>query len=1102
MLFQVQPSGVFNMVTPSPSSVRLVGRRYILQEMLGRGGMGAVYRATDRLTGQQVALKQVLTDESLLATAGTNASSLSIRVALAHEFQTLASVRHPHIIPVLDYGFDEEKQPYFTMSLLEKPQLFTHFGRSKSIQQKLQLLLEMLQALAYLHQRGIIHCDLKPENALVTPDDGVRVLDFGLATLQDQRRTNDQDILGGTLTYMAPEVMQGMSVSVAADLYAVGIMAYELFAGHYPFEYSNISQLIQHTLYTVPDVSKLDVDYEIAEVIRKLLAKEPAERYANAYEVIEALSKAAGQAIPTETTAIRESYLQTARFLGREAEMSQLRAALKTAIGGSGSAWLISGETGVGKSRVNEELRIQGLVQGAVVLRGQGVSGGGLPYQVWREPLRRLILISDLDDLDAGILKDIVPDIEQLLGRPIPGVVALEGTAYQQRLIGTIASLFQRQKTPILLLLEDLQWTGESLDILKVINNLVKDLPLMVVANYRHEERPQLAEELSDMRLIKLERLTRSDIEALTVSIMGDAGRLPAINNLLMKETGGNVFFLIEIVRVLAEEVGRLQDIGRMSIPHHVFAGGIQQAITRRLNRVPDDARSLLRIAAAAGRDLDLKLLQRIAGQDDLEDWLTICSNCAVLEVQDGQWHFPYDQLRQALLNDLPQPEQAKLYRQIAETIEAMYPDVPEQALVLVNYWRSAGDHTKELFYARRAGEYSLKISALSDAVLNFRRALELLPEINPQDEDDLRADLLIKLGESLKYTGDYNAAHEHLAEALELRRKNGDQPGIAQALLGLGDVVSFQGDLPGAVAFSQQALRVYQEQNVKRGVARATSQLGRILTQQGEYDEAIRYLEDSLAISRSLQDVEGIAITINNLGTVAFQRGDHASARRYFDETLTMSRTSGERRKVAVASMNLGSVAGMTQDFAGATRYFEEALRIGREIGERRIVAMSIDNLGYLASLQHDYAMAIRYLEESLELAREIGNRQGMATSLLNLGHVSKTMEQTDDAVKYYHQALALAREINAYPTILETLTGLAEVTPDLPQALNWLGLVLNHPALNDETRQMAEAAVAALRTRDELTKAIITEKVDQGKTLILELVITAILENVEVKS
>ncbi|HEX2622358.1 MAG TPA: protein kinase, partial [Phototrophicaceae bacterium] len=140
---------------------RLIANRYLLLEELGKGGMGIVYRATDRLNGSIVALKHVLTPAEQLQFASTDASA-DYRLALAQEFHTLATLRHPHIISVLDYGFDEQRQPYFTMDLLENAQSITDYGRGQTVAVQVELLIQTLQALAYLHRRGIIHRDLKP----------------------------------------------------------------------------------------------------------------------------------------------------------------------------------------------------------------------------------------------------------------------------------------------------------------------------------------------------------------------------------------------------------------------------------------------------------------------------------------------------------------------------------------------------------------------------------------------------------------------------------------------------------------------------------------------------------------------------------------------------------------------------------------------------------------------------------------------------------------------------------------------------------------------------------------------------------------------------
>src|SRR5204862_2655789 len=122
---------------------------------------------------------------------------------------------------------------------------------------------------------------------------------------------------------------------------------------------------------------------------QKLLSKDAADRYTDANLVVGDLSQAIGQPLPVETVAIRESFLQASRFVGRDMEIAQLMTALTETAGGQGSLWVVRGESGVGKSRLIDELRARALVKGVLVLRGQAVESG-LPYQVWREPLRRL----------------------------------------------------------------------------------------------------------------------------------------------------------------------------------------------------------------------------------------------------------------------------------------------------------------------------------------------------------------------------------------------------------------------------------------------------------------------------------------------------------------------------------------------------------------------------------------------------------------------------------------------------------------------------------------------------------------------------------------
>ena len=186
---------------------------------------------------------------------------------------------------------------------------------------------------------------------------------------------------------------------------------------------------------------------------------------------------------------------------------------------------------------------------------------------------------------------------------------------------------------------------------LNALNQIVQDIPLLIVGSYRHDERATLPQDLPDMQVLHLSRLNYAEMAELSESILGEAGRQTEILHFLSRETEGNAFFLVEVVRALAEEVGRLREIGHMALPEHVVAGGVQEVIQRRLNQIPAEAQNLLQAAALAGRELDLQLLQHIGGSETLEDWLNTCANSAVLELNDGIWRFTHDKLRQSIFS-------------------------------------------------------------------------------------------------------------------------------------------------------------------------------------------------------------------------------------------------------------------------------------------------------------------------------------------------------------------------------------------------------------------------------------------------------------------
>jgi len=220
----------------------LIEDRYLIESELGRGGMGIVYRAEDTLLERPVAVKVV--SASGLGTEGRN--------RLLQEARAAARLNHPNIVAVHDVGVASvpdqvEPTSYIVMELVEG-QTLRDF-QPQDMAQIIQVAIAMCDALEAAHQQGIIHRDLKPENVVVTPTDTVKLMDFGLARVYGKERLTEEGTFMGTLSYLAPEVILGQEADARSDLYAFGVLLYEISAGKPPFEAENLTAVISQHLH-------------------------------------------------------------------------------------------------------------------------------------------------------------------------------------------------------------------------------------------------------------------------------------------------------------------------------------------------------------------------------------------------------------------------------------------------------------------------------------------------------------------------------------------------------------------------------------------------------------------------------------------------------------------------------------------------------------------------------------------------------------------------------------------------------------------------------------------------------------------------------------
>jgi beta-lactam-binding protein with PASTA domain/tRNA A-37 threonylcarbamoyl transferase component Bud32 len=285
------------------TSATTVGGRYELGELLGRGGMAEVRRAVDQRLGRAVAVKQLRAD---LATDPT------FQARFRREAQSAAGLNHPTIVAVYDTGEEIDQLtgvavPYIVMELVEGPTLrdVLKDGRKILPERAMELTQGVLDALSYSHKAGIVHRDIKPANVMLTPNGGVKVMDFGIArAVADTSATMTQTAaVIGTAQYLSPEQARGETVDARSDLYSAGCLLYELLVGRPPFVGdSPVSVAYQHVREPPLPPSQLDPEIgpEIDAVVLKALAKDPADRYQSAREMKADISRLlAGQ----ETTA-------------------------------------------------------------------------------------------------------------------------------------------------------------------------------------------------------------------------------------------------------------------------------------------------------------------------------------------------------------------------------------------------------------------------------------------------------------------------------------------------------------------------------------------------------------------------------------------------------------------------------------------------------------------------------------------------------------------------------------------------------------------------------------------------------------------------------
>jgi serine/threonine protein kinase/tetratricopeptide (TPR) repeat protein len=797
---------------------RLAGTRlgnYEIESLLGRGGMGVVYKARQVSLDRPVALKILLPNLS---------SNVSFVKRFQREAEAVAKLNHPNIVQVIDIS-KAEGVHFFSMQYVRGKTLDEVLNEQSclDVAEAVRIISQAAQGIEHAHKNGIIHRDIKPSNIILDESGTAKIMDFGLARRTEERsRITRFGAVMGTVDYMSPEQARGeQTIDHRSDIWSLGVVLFEMLTGSTPFVALSDSAVIHKIIYEEPlEVRSLnpEVPPGLSIVIARAITKDQEKRYGNISEFLrdlltfETLSAEKGVSSSahrkTKLINMREvlrkkdsSFIaQRMPFVGRKGEWSDILEALTQASFGNGALIMIGGEPGVGKTRLTEEVLNEALPKGFLCLVGHCYDmQGGQPYMPFVEIIESAARIVEpaaflltLGESAPEVAK-LVPELRRKFNN-IPLAAELPPEQEQRYTFNSIAKFIERvaEEQPLLLVLEDLHWAGEStMLLLQHIARQLDSMPVLIIGSYRDTElavsRPlaRVMEDLLRQRLagdIVLSRLLEADV-AKMLQELSDQEPPASLVKLIFGQTEGNPFFVEEILKHLAHQEKLFDQKGNwrtnLSFEEADVPRGVRLILGHRIQRVGEQCLETLTAAATAGRVVESKLLEQLLDLDEVTflDSVEEAERARLLRstTRAGtvSFAFPHELIRQTLLSDISGLRRQRLHFRVAEAIEKVYPEhLNERAAELAYHLKKGGasaDVQKTAHYIQLAGDNAYSMGAAIEAMEFYKEALSL--DVSKRD----RAEIRYKLGLAFCVIGKFDEALDEWRKALTLYEEIGE---------------------------------------------------------------------------------------------------------------------------------------------------------------------------------------------------------------------------------------------------------------------------------------------------------------------------------------
>ncbi len=1017
---------------------------YRLIQLLGRGNFAEVY------LGQHIYLHTYAAIKVLHGQLAGN----DLETFLT-EARTIARLRHPHIVQILDFGV-ENAMPFLVMDYAPNGNLrqLHPKGVPLPLATVVSYVKQVAEALQYAHEQKLIHRDIKPENMLIGRNNEVLLSDFGIAVTAHNSHSQQTQDTAGTIAYMAPEQIQAHP-GPASDQYALAVIVYEWLSGDRPFHGSLLEIATKHTLVPPPSLCEKvpTLPSAVEHVVLKALAKDPRHRFASVQAFALALeetslpaassngedagrtifvgaseySTKAGQVSGPLKMQLNNLPAQLTPLVGREQELTAVCTLLRRP---EVRLVTLTGTGGVGKTRLSLQVAVDLLTDFA-----DGVC---------------FVSLAPISNPEL-----VIPTISQTLG--------LKENGDQLLLDPLKASLRDKQ---LLLLLDNFEQVLKAAPRLSELLMACPNLKLLVTSRAVLHLRGEHEFPVPPLALPDLKRLPETETLSHYAAVALFLQRAQAVKP-DFQLTSANA-------RALAEICAQLDGLplaielaaARIKLfPPQLLLARLShrlQVLTSRTQDVPARQQTLRNTLEWSYNLLDtaeqqiFRRLSVFVGGCTLEAVEAIC-NAFHMEAQqalDGVASLIDKSLLQSMEQSIDAVEEprfvmletireyglevlaasgeeaatrqahATYYLTLAEQAE---PELvsPQQAL-----WSERLEREHDNLRAawqwmlEQVGDGKEMALRLGGALWNFwwsrgywsegRDFLERALLASERVAVPVRGKAIMVAAGLAFIQSDYQRAEGLAKESLALCRELGYQPGIAHALYRLGNIAWVRGNTIAARSLMEEALGVFRTVDNKEYIGYSLFSLALFANSQGEYVRACTLFEESLALFREIEHKKGIAHTLSQLAQSLFiSQSDQARVRSLLEECLTLSQEIGFKEGIAASFCLSGQLALSQGDIITARSLAEQSVVLYKEMGHRHGTAEALSALGKVVTAQGDYALARKLYEESLTISKVLGAQWVIAVCLLELGEAVAAQGEWAWAVQLWGAAEALRTAI-----------------------------------------------------------------------------------------